>query len=323
MKTVRDFNVKNKRVLVRCDFNVPLSDQGEILDDFRIRQTLPTIEYLIRKGARVVLISHLGRPAGKVVESLSLKPVAERLEELLGQKICLLENLRFNPGEKGNDESFAEELAGKGDIYINDAFGACHRAHASIVGVPKYLPSGIGLLLEKEIKVLTKLIKKPKRPMIAIIGGAKVETKVKLIDRISEIADLILIGGLIQKEIKEKNIKLENPKKIIEPVDETGGGLDIGPETVKLFKEKIASAKTIFFNGTLGMVEKKEFARGTEEILKAMAGAKCFSVVGGGDMIQVITRLNLIDKFNHVSTGGGAMLAFLSGEKLPGLEALK
>ena len=345
MQTLKNFDVRNKRVLVRCDFNVPLSGQGEILDDFRIKQTVPTIEYLIEKGAKVILMSHLGRPDGKVVENLRLNPVQTRLMEYLdvsitkaldcvgveiekwvkemqSGEVLLLENLRFYKEEKENNDNFAKELAKLGDIYINDAFGACHRAHASIVGLPKFLSSGAGLLLEKEIKALSDLMERPKKPLIAVISGSKVETKIRLADKISEIADLVLIGGLIQKEIKEKNIKLKYTKKIIEPIDEVGGGLDIGPKTIEFFKEKISSAKTIFFNGTLGMVEKEEFAKGTEEILKAIAESDAFSVVGGGDVRRVIAKSGLIEKFNHVSTGGGAMLAFLSGEKLPGLEAL-
>lgn len=346
MKSIKDFNVKGKRVLVRCDFNVPLSDKGEILDDFRIKQTLPTIKHLMSEEARIVLMSHLGRPNGKVVEGLKLDPIQVRLMEYLdvsivkapdcigeeaekwtremqAGEILLLENLRFHKEEKENNDNFSKELSKMADIYINDAFGACHRAHASIVGVPKHLPSGAGLLLEKEIKALTELNNNPKKPLIAIIGGAKVETKIKLIDKISEIADFVLIGGLVKKAIVGENIRLEEPKKIIAPIDEIGGGKDIGPQTIKLFQEKIAQAKTIFFNGVLGLVEEKEFAKGTEEILRAIAQSKAFSIIGGGDMTQVIIKLDLIEKFNHVSTGGGAMLAFLSGEKLPGLESLK
>ncbi len=323
MKTLRDFDVKNKRVLVRADFNVPLSDKGEILDDFRIKQTIPTIKYLIEKGAEVILMSHLGRPEGKVVEAFNLKPVAKRLEELLGQKITLLENLRFDPGEESNDESFAKKLAAMGDIYINDAFGACHRAHASIVGVPKYLPSGAGFLLEKEIKVLTGLRDNPQKPLIAIIGGAKVEKKSKLIDKFSEIADFVLIGGLIQKEAREKNIQFDHPEKIIEPIDEAKEGRDIGPKTIELFKEKISRAKTVFWNGPLGEIEKEEFTKGTKAIAQAIVESGAFSVVGGGETVYLFQKIGLTDNFNHVSTGGGAMLEFLSGDKLPGLEVLK
>lgn len=346
MKTVRDFDIANKRVLVRADFNVPLSEKGEILDDFRIKQTLPTIEYLIEKGAKVILMSHLGRPEGKLVEEFRLSPVQDKLMEYLdvsiikapdciGEEIekwtremqpgeiLLLENLRFHQGEEENDENFTKELAKLGDIYINDAFGCSHRAHASIVGIPKFLPSGAGLLLEKEIKALNGLMKDPQKPLVAIIGGKKVEDKAKAIDKISEIADLVLVSGLIKKEIEEKNIQLKYPEKIIGPVDETGEGKDIGLKTIELFKEKILQAKTIFWNGPLGMIEKEEFSKGTEEVAKAIVESGAFSVVGGGETVEFITKLSLVEKFNHVSTGGGAMLEFLSGETLPGLEVLK
>jgi len=323
VKTLKDFDFKNKRVLVRVDFNVPLSKQGEILDDFRIKETLPTIKYLIEKDARVILMSHLGNPGGKFVKELKLEPVSKRLAELLGQKIELLENLRFNPGEESNDENFAKELAKKGDIYINDAFGACHRAHASIVGVPKFLPSGAGFLLEKEVECLTRLSTNPEKPLVAVIGGAKVETKVAVIDKISEKADFILVSGLIGKGVIGQKIALKHPEKIVFPVDETGGGKDVGPKTIKLFKEKISQAKTIFWNGPLGKIEEEAFAIGTKEIAEAIAESNAFTVVGGGETVEFITKLGLMGKFGHVSSGGGAMLAFLSGEKLPGLEALK
>lgn len=331
MKTFKDFDVSQKRVLVRADFNVPLSEQGEILDDFRIRETLPTIKYLLKKEAQVILMSHLGDPGGKFVKELQMKPVAQRLTELLGRPVSpglpggveLLENLRFNPGEEQNDEGFAQELAQKGDIYINDAFGACHRAHASIVGVPKFLPSGAGFLLEKEVASLTKLKTNPEKPLVAVIGGAKVETKVRVINKISEKADFVLISGLIGKGVIGQKIMLKHPDKIVFPVDETGGGKDIGPETIKLFKEKIAQAKTIFWNGPLGKIEEEEFALGTQEIAKAIAQSRAFTVVGGGETVEIITKLGLVENFSHVSSGGGAMLTFLSGDKLPGLEALK
>ncbi|MDP2664207.1 MAG: phosphoglycerate kinase [bacterium] len=345
MKNLREVNLKEKRVLVRCDFNVPLDERGQVLDDFRIKKTIPTIQYLIGQGARVILMSHLGRPDGKVVESLRLTPIQNKLMEYLDLSVAkapdcigpeiekqtkemgpgevfLLENLRFHKEEEGNDDGFAKNLAELGEVYINDAFGVSHRAHASIVGVPIYLPSAAGLLLEKEIKVLGNLRENPKKPLIVIIGGAKVETKAGLINKMSEVADFVLIGHLIKKEVEEKEIKLDHPEKIISPVDGPGGK-DIGLKTVELFKEKISAAKTVFFNGVLGKVEEESFSKGTEEILKAIAESRAFSVLGGGDMTKVIAKLGLTDKFSHISTGGGAMIAFLAGEKLPGLEVLK
>ena len=385
MQILKDFNFKNKQVLVRCDFNVPLllkKGEGEILDDFRIKQTIPTIEYLIKQGAKIILMSHLGRPEGRELK-YSLKLIALRLEKLLNMKIrfvtdcigekmkkeveklkpseiILLENLRFYKEEEENDENFAKELSELANIYVNDAFGASHRAHASIVGIPKYLPSGAGFLLEKEIKILTDLIKNPKKPLVAIIGGKKVETKTKLIDKITEIGDFILVGDLIKKEIEERNIQFKYPKKIVKPVMQVseanaayskrlrlssplrsanasiatqGNALhfsssdicekDINSQTIKLFKEKIALAKTIFWNGPLGMIEEEKFSKGSEEIAKAIIKSNAFSVIGGGETVEFINKLGLAEKFNHLSTGGGAMLEFLSGDSLPGIEALK
>ncbi len=349
MKTLNDFNVENKRVLVRCDFNVPLSKEGNILDDFSIQETVPTIEYLIKKGAKIILMGHLDDPDGKVVGILKFDVIQKRLNSLLNKnqknnpikvlkiddcigdeiekltmtikpgEILLLENLRFHREEKENNDHFARDLAKMGDLYINNAFDTCHRNHASVVGITKYLPSGAGFLLEKEIKMLDKIIKNPKKPLVAIIGGAKVETKVKLIDKISEIADFVLVGGLLNKELKEKNIPLKNRQKIIGAEN----GFDIAPEDIKIFKEKIYSAKTVFWNGPLGKIEEDEFQKGTEEIAKAIIGSKAFSVVGGGETAGFLSKLGLIDRFNHVSTGGGAMMAYLSREKLPGIEALK
>jgi len=346
MKTLKDFPLDQKRILVRCDFNVPLKDSGEILDDFRIKKTLPTINYLLKKEAKIILMSHLGKPGGKIVENLRLTNIQQRLMEYLdlsitkakdcvgpdieertfkmqSGEILLLENLRFHKEEKEGDLNFAQKLSKLGDIYINDAFGACHRSHASIVGVPKYLPAGAGFLLKDEIDNLRRLIEQPKNPMVSIIGGKKVETKVKLIDRISEISDFVLIGGLIKKEIDEKKIELKFPKKIIPPVPGEVEGLDIGPKTIELFKKKIKLAKTIFWNGPVGQIEDEEFIQGTKALAETIAESSAFSAAGGGETIEFINRLGLTDKFNHLSTGGGAMLAFLSGEELPGLEALK
>ncbi|MBM3257923.1 MAG: phosphoglycerate kinase [Candidatus Nealsonbacteria bacterium] len=343
MKQLGDFDFKNKRVLLRCDFDVPLSN-GVILDDFRIKKALPTIEYLVEKGAKLVLIGHLDRPGGKVIENLRLTLIQERISERLGLpvikaedclgqevermvnglksgEVLLLENLRFYKEEEGNDDNFAGNLAKLGEIYINNAFANSHRAHASIVGLPKHLPSCAGLLFEKEIRALSKIKDNPERPLLAIIGGAKVETKTGLIDKISEKADFVLIGGLIKEEIKKNNIKLKYPEKVVEPVNDVGKK-DIGPETIALFKEKIRSAKTVFWNGPLGQTEKDEFCFGTSEIAKAIIDSGAFSVAGGGETIEFLNKISLIDKFSHVSTGGGAMITFLSGESLPGIEAL-
>ncbi len=345
MKTLNDFDFREKRVLVRCDFNVPLGKQGEILDSFRIKKTIPTIEYLIKKGAKIILMCHLGRPNGKVVESQKLTPIQHKLMEYLDisitkapdcvgpeiekwthqmqpGEILLLENLRFHKEEKENDDNFVRNLARLGDIYINDAFANSHRSHASMVGVPKYLPSGIGFLIEKEINFLTKITENHPKPLVAIIGGAKVETsKLKLINKFSEEGDWVLIGGLVKKGIEEKKIKLDFPEKVIGPVEKIIGE-DIGQETIDIFKEKIKGAKTIFWDGVVGKTEEKRFQTGSEEIAKAVIKSGAFSVVGGGETVAFINRLGLAEKFDHVSTGGGAMLDFVADGKLVGLEAL-
>lgn len=344
-KTLKDFEVKGKRVLVRCDFNVPLSEEGEILDDFRIRQILPTIKYLMENGAKIILMSHLGRPNGRAVEELRLTPIQNRLMEYLdisitkaadcigGEiekwtrqmqpgEIMLLENLRFHKEEKENDDNFARELAKLGDLYINDAFGVSHRKQASVVGVPKYLPAAAGFLLEKEINVLTNLIKNPEKPLIAIIGGKKVETKLKLIEEISNIADWILIGDLLNAEIEEKNIFFKNVQKIVRP-KESGRPKDLASETIKLFKEKIRTAKTVFWNGPLGLIEEEQYQKGTKEIIDAIIESGAFFVLGGGETAEFVHKKGLTEKVNHISTGGGAMLTLLSSKELPGIEALK
>ena len=346
MRTLKDFDLKGKRVLVRCDFNVPLGEKGEILDDFKIKAAIPTIEYLIEKKAKVILMSHLGRPEGKIVESLRLTPIQDRLMEyldlsivkaddcvgpeiekwtyeMLPGEILLLENLRFHKEEDENDENFAKALSKLGDIFINEAFSVCHRNHASVVGITKYLPSGAGFLLEKEVRVLSQIIENPKRPLVVIIGGSKVGDKAKVAEKFSEIGDWLLVGNLIAEEIKGKKMKIKNLEKIIWPVDESGLGKDIGPQTIKLFKDKILLAKTIFWAGPLGKIEEEKYQKGTKEIAKAVIESGAFSVVGGGDTIEFLSKFGLLEKFNHVSTGGGAMLEFLSGEKLPGMEALK
>ncbi len=348
LKTLQNFDVNNKRVLVRCDLNVPLSEQGNILDDFRIKAVIPTIEYLVRNNAKVILMSHLGKPCGKRESKYTLKPVAKRLEKLLNKKvkfindcvgekvkkkidkmkneeIILLENLRFHKGEKNNDSEFAQKLAKLGDIYINDAFAVCHREHASVVGIPQFLPAGIGILLERETRVLKKIIRNPEKPLIAIIGGAKVGTKCKLINKISENADFVLIGNLLRDQIKQKNLKLRFPKKIIPAKDgiiSNKKELDIGPKTIKIFEEKISKAKTIFWNGPLGKIEREKFTKGSLAIADAIIKSEAHSIIGGGETIAFLKQYDLINEFDYISTGGGAMLKFLSGEQLPGLQAL-
>jgi 3-phosphoglycerate kinase len=356
MRTLEKIQFKRKQVLVRCDFNVSISENGKIGNDFRIQQAIPTIKYLVKNRAKIILLSHLGRPkpwlsqgnsklqiTNSNLKQYSLKPIAKRLEKLLKRrvfftddcigekvekeieklkpgKIILLENLRFYKEEEENDRSFAKKLANLADIYINDAFSASHRAHSSIVGIAKFLPSAAGLLLEKEVRILEKIIKNPKLPLVAIFGGR--EGNFKAIDKISKKADFVLINWLVEKNIQEKEIKLKHPEKIIKPIDFTEGNFDIGEKTTCLFKEKIFQAKTIFWSGPLGQIEKKEFSKGTKEIAKAIIKSKAFSVVGGGETIEFINRLGLIKKFSHISTGGSAMLEFLAGEKLPGIEVL-
>jgi len=281
-----------------------------------------------------------------VVEELRLNPVAKKLSDLLGRSvkklndcvgrevenailemqpcdIILLENIQFNPGENKKDLNFVKTLAGYADIFILEAFGQSHRDYASITGIQDYLPSAAGFLLEKEITILTNLIENPKRPLISIIGGKKVETKEKLIDTISRMSDAVLIGGLIEKEIKERGIKLQYPNKIIFPLDKIGGGKDIGEKTIKLFKEKIGQAKTIFWNGPFGKIEEEEFQKGTKEIAKAIIESGAFSVVGGGETVEFINKLGIGDKFNYISTGGGAMLDFICDGSLIGIDPLK
>lgn len=387
MKRLKDFDVKNKKVLVRCDFNVPLGKNGEIQDEFRIKQTLPTIEYLIKNNAKVILMSHLGEPDGKVVKDLKLDPIAEKLSELLNIKVIktddcigksaekgisimdssdvvLLENLRFHKEEKENDSKFAKQLAELGDIYINDAFGVAHRKHASIVAITEFLPSGIGLLFEKEVKILSRVLENPWKPLVSIIGGAKIETKTKLIEELLKKSDHVLIGGKIAntilavkgicigrplpeeatiKEIEKldlTSVKLHLPIDAIVSPDNTGKIyiresapakcrkdeliLDLGPETINIFSEVIKSAKMIVWSGPMGFFENPMFEAGTQKIADAIVrNHRAYKIIGGGDTISAITQLGMLDKFDHISTGGGAMLSFLSREKFPGLEALQ
>jgi phosphoglycerate kinase len=345
MKTIKGLKLKDKKVIVRCDFDVPLFKEGGISDDYRIRQAIPTILHLIQNQAKVILIGHLGRPKGQVVEELRVDSVAEKLSELLNRPVVkldncvgadvtaaagkmkagdvvVLENLRFHKEEEENDEKFAKSLAELGDIYINNAFANSHRKHASMVGIPKFLPSAAGFALAKEVEILGGLAGNSEKPLVIIIGGAKIEeTKINLIEKFSDSADSFILGGLIYNEIKEKQIKFSRPEKIIFPAGDLKA-LDINQESIKIFQEKIYKAKTIFWNGPFGKTENKEYMAGTQAIAWAITESGAFSVAGGGDTVNFINKIGFFDKFSHVSTGGGAMMAFLSGEKLPGLEAL-
>ncbi len=383
MKTLKDFKLKGKRVLVRCDFNVPLAEKGEVEDDFRIRKALPTIEYLIEKGAKVVLLSHLGRPEGKKNDKFSLAPVQDKLTELLSLsvsrapdcigdeiekmthnlkegEVLLLENLRFYKGEKENSSEFAEKLSKMGDVYINNAFGVSHRGHASVSGIVSFLPSGAGFLLEKEVEILSSVRENPKRPLIYIIGGAKIESKADFLKEFLEKADYLLIGGKIAnsilavkgiveesflpsekltEEIKSINLASTKLHLPLDVVASANGGeretalpdireeedlFDIGPETVKIFSEVVKEARMIVWAGPLGYFEKPPFDKGTRQVAEAVVQNKeAYKIIGGGDTISALSSFDLLKGFDHISTGGGAMLKFLSGEKLPGLEVLK
>jgi phosphoglycerate kinase len=384
-KTVRDIDVKGKRALIRVDFNVPLKG-GEITDDTRIQAALPTLQYLLDHGASLVLMSHLGRPKGQVDPQFSLKPVAVRLGELLGKKVkmapdcvgpeveamaaalkpgdvLLLENTRFHKGEEKNDLALAEQLSKLGDVFVNDAFGAAHRAHASTEGVTHYLPSVAGLLMEKEIEFLGTAIQDPKRPYVAIIGGAKISDKIGVIRNLLQKVDWLLIGGgmantffaakgyemgdsLVEPESLDVAKELmgvgqgklvlpvdgvvadafsADAKHEVVPVDQIKPGwrmLDIGPKTVELFGTKIAAAKTVVWNGPMGVFEFAPFAQGTTAVAQMLADSGAITVIGGGDSIAAIQQAGLADKMSHISTGGGASLEMLEGKVLPGLAAL-
>jgi len=312
MKTLKDFDVKNKKVLLRCDFNIPLDKEDNITDDFRIKQTIPTIEYLLKNGAKVVLMSHL---AGDRHLDVIWKRVKEYLKTGT-EEIVFLDNLRLEQGEKENSDEFTKKLASLGDIYINDAFGVCHREHASVVGIPKYLPSGTGFLLEKEISVLSKVLEDPEHPLVAIIGGVKIESKAKVIEQLLEKADYVLIGGKISN-----NINLASSKLCL-PVDHKDD-FDIGPKTIEAFSEIIKKAKMIIWAGPVGKFEDPLYEEGTKQIAQEISkNDKAFKIAGGGETIFALTKFGLRDKFDHISTGGGAMLQFLSGKELPGLKAL-
>jgi len=345
-KSLKDISVTNKRVLLRCDFNVPLDGKGEISDDFRIEQSLPTIKYLLEQNAKVIIMSHLDPDSTSVAEKkYTLDGIGERLSVLLNApitkiddcigldaenqsnllesgKVLLLENLRFYKEETDGDLEFAKKLSYLGDIYVNDAFSVCHRDHASITGVPKFLDSYAGILLEKEIVSLDKILNSPEKPMTAIVGGKKVETKSKFIDRISEVADFVIVSGLIKKEVIEKGINFKYPEKIIGPEDNLAA-LDIDQKTIETFKQKILQSKTVLWNGPFGKFEDDEYAVGTLAIANAIIESGAFSVIGGGETVEFLKKQGIIQKFSHVSTGGGAMLNYLAGDILPGLTVLE
>ena len=320
---------------MRCDFNVPLDEEGNVADDFRIKQELPTINYLLQNNAKVILITHLDpESTGVADQKYNLEKIKENLEKLLklniikspenlkDGEVCLLENLRFDKGETEGSLEFAKKLAEMGEIYVNDAFSVCHRSHASISLVPKFLPGCAGFLLENEVKNLDKVLNNPKKPMMAIVGGKKVETKSKFINNISKIADWVIISGLVAKEAKDKNIEFSLQEKIVAPEDNLDA-LDIDKNTIKIFTEKILQSKTVLWNGPFGKFEEKKYAAGTLAIAKAIIKSRAFSVVGGGETVEFVRKYGLFKEFSWVSTGGGAMMTYLSGEELPGLAALE
>ncbi len=388
-KTVEDFNFKSQRALVRVDFNVPIHE-GKINDDTRIRESLPTIQKILKDGGSVVLMSHLGRPKGKVVDSMRLKPVAVRLGELIDRSVlalpdcvgadvereifslkpgavALLENLRFHAEEEKNDASFAKSLAKLGTVYVNDAFGTAHRAHASTAGVADHLkPRLAGYLMKKEIDFLGRLLANPARPFVAVFGGAKVSSKIPILKNLMGKIDKLLIGGgmaytfaaakggqvgksLCEREFLDEarailaeaqkrsvhvflptdtrtvtDVEMPDTLKIF-PVDcipDDREGVDIGPETIKSFSQALGDAKTIFWNGPLGMFEHPAFSEGTFSFAKAFANSSAVKVVGGGDVVSAVLKSGVADKVDHISTGGGAAMEFLEGIDLPGLAAL-
>ena len=393
-KTVKDLDVKGKKVLVRVDFNVPLSkeEKGKIADDARIKAAMPTIDYLSENGAKVILMSHLGRRKGEANPEFALKPVADYLENVYGDKfkflpspevvdekvkeevekledgqIALLENTRYRKEETKNGEDFAKELASLADLYVNDAFGTSHRAHASNVGVASILPSAVGLLIEKEIDIMGKALEAPEHPFVSILGGAKVSDKIGVIENLITKVDTILIGGgmaytflkaqgkeigksLLEEDKMDLSLELikkaeANGVEILLPVDvviadkieagvdteivdidnipEDKEALDIGPKTAELFASKIKEAKTVVWNGPMGVFEIKEFADGTNKVAQALAESDAITIVGGGDSALAIEMAGLKDKITHVSTGGGASLEFLEGKDLPGITAIE
>lgn len=388
--SVADVDAGGKRVLVRVDFNVPLGKNGNVADDTRIKASLPTIRYLLEHRAKVILAAHLGRPKGKRDERYRLDPVARRLEELLGKPVgkvddcvgeepkaaiakmapgdvLLLENVRFYAGEEKNDEKFARRLAELADLYVNDAFGAAHRAHASTAGVAQFLPAVAGFLMEKEINLLGKALTDPERPFLAILGGAKVSDKIGVCENLLEIVDALIIGGgmantflqargcamgkslveadkvelagRLMKKAGEKGVEFLLPVDLVAalapdpdarpkvvPADDVPAewmALDIGPESVKAFRETVAKARTVVWNGPMGVFEMAPFAAGTFAIARALAESGAVTIVGGGDTAAAVEKAGVAGKMTHISTGGGASLEFLEGKVLPGVAALQ
>jgi phosphoglycerate kinase len=390
-KTVKDIDVKGKKVLLRCDFNVPMAKDGSgaITDDKRIRAALPTIQYLLEQGAAVIACSHMGKPKGQVKPELSLKPVAARLGELLGKdvilaadvvgpdaaakaaalqpgQVLLLENTRFEKGEEKNDPELAKAMAAMAEVYVSDAFGAVHRAHASTAGVAGFLPAVSGFLIQKELDFIGGALANPKRPLVAILGGSKVSSKIGVINNLLEIADTIIIGGgmaytfsaaqggkvgdsLLEEDWKDyandmvkkaadKGVKLLLPidtviadkfapdadSKVVKAgeIPEGWQGLDIGPETVKLYCGAVAGAGTVIWNGPMGVFEFPAFAKGTEAVAEALSKTGAITIIGGGDSAAAVQQLGYADKMSHISTGGGASLEFMEGKELPGVACL-
>lgn len=389
-KTIKDIDLKGKKVLVRCDFNVPLDENKNITDNTRIVAALPTIKYLLENNCSIILTSHLGRPKGEVKPEYSLAPVAKEISRLLDKEvimakdvvgedamskaealkegeILLLENVRFHREETDNDPEFSKKLASMAEIFVNDAFGAAHRAHSSTVGVATYLPSVSGLLIEKELQFLGNALESPERPFVAILGGAKVSDKIGVIDSLLEKVDTLMIGGGMaytffkaqgyevgnsiceveklelakeaMEKAKERGVKLMLPidtkiGKEFKPdtesktvawteIPEGWEGFDIGAETIEMFKEELRKAKTVVWNGPLGLFEFDQFAIGTNEIAKTLAEIDATTIIGGGDSAAAVKKAGLQDKMSHISTGGGASLEFLEGKKLPGIECLQ
>lgn len=392
-KGLKDIDFKGKKALVRVDFNVPMSKEnpGEITDNARIEAALPTIKYLVDQGAKVILMSHLGRPKGEAKKEFSLEPVAKELSSLLGKdvqfldsdnvvdetvkekvdalkdgEVALLQNTRYRGEETKNGQDFAKELATLGDVFVNDAFGTSHRAHASNVGVSSILPSALGFLVEKEIDVMGKALKNPERPFVAILGGAKVSDKIGVIENLLDKVDAILIGGGmaftflksegkeigkslleedkvdLSKELlnkaKEKGVRIllpidvvvadkmeEDAKEEIVSVDNIPAdkaGFDIGPDSVKLFSEELKNAKTVVWNGPMGVFEIEKFSKGTYDVAKSLSESEAVTIIGGGDSASAVEKAGYKDKVTHVSTGGGASLEFLEGKELPGVAAI-